>query len=822
MITRDTIQRFLEDSCGPYIELEFEFESSEKFRFVIRCKLGKHKEDYKGFCKTFVDNFSSFTNTNWIVRSSFPNLKRLAYRKMYKCQHNSFNKKSVPRLNRERARGCNATLDLTFKLVNKHTCRNDQALKEGYCVVIKVSYCHSHEINAATAYSFLRSSDETDDRFKEYFKAGITPAAAIVLHEMSIIEKYGKESSVHLANAQVNPSERHVYYLYTNWRKANIIATAGLDINEVIESRLTALREKDFIFEYKLDPINIVVISPIMQRIYEHNTARDVLYIDTSSACDQTNAYITAVFAISKIGVLPIAFALHSSQVTSSYTLAFSMIKESLEKKFDGIKMNPAVIITDSNTAARNALKSLFPKAQIPWCSFHVAQSLWRWLTAPENGIHITKRPSIMSHFTKIMFAGTQYNAEKLFKDLISDGYVKCCSNLIVHLHDIWDNKNEWCTPYRKNALHSECKIKYTEASMRIFRDVILQRCKALNLFAMVDFLSNIFENYLHRRIFKYAHNREINNFAYLKFYKETKDVEITRVSDTEFMVESTAEKDVKYTVDMETVCCDCTEGRSGAFCKHLCAVESEFGYLLKSCPELSSTEREIFVKIACEEEELDEFIELSDYLGCPKHPESSEHSQSPEPEDPESLEHSEALKHPDCPEHPQGLEHVETPEETYEFMYEEDSNEDTKDQLISKVKEEPDIKPNVETDIEFPAEPNLDLNASECLIPERNNAFILHETADPAFNMTYNEALAEMEVNINKIRTIFKRRPCWSNLEAIHLFNKRLKTVTTDADAQDFVFNNFKTEHPLEKLEQTTAVPKWKRKHEEAFRDSN
>lgn len=69
----------------------------------------------------------------------------------------------------------------------------------------------------------------------------------------------------------------------------------------------------------------------------------------------------------------------------------------------------------------------------------------------------------------------------------------------------------------------------------------------------------------------KFANCRQTNSSAYLKFSKLAKDVDkITRISEYEFLVESTTDK-VVYSIDINNACCDCDNGEGGAFCKHLC-----------------------------------------------------------------------------------------------------------------------------------------------------------------------------------------------------------------------------------------------------------
>lgn len=716
MATNETFYLFFTENFGKCKLLEWESDG-DNFTVTVKCKLDDSNEDYSAFSTRFIQKFSTFSNTNWIVRSTYPNLKRLAFRKLFVCQHSSFNKKIAGERNRMRARACKASIDIKAKKINRHTCRYDENLKEGYNVTIIVQFHHSHLVNVAEAFSYLRSDSETNAAFYQYFESGMSAASAITFHEMVILEKYGKESAFQLANAQLNPSENHVYYLYKTWRDRKFGDKSGLNIDEILQHKILGLQEKGFIINSKRNPKVIVVVSPIMKRVFLSEMTNDMLFIDTTSSCDQSDTAITFVFTSSKVGALPVACAFHTSQDTSNYTLVFSMIKDALDEIDQEKKMNPAIIMTDDSAAERNALRTIFPMARLLLCCFHVGQAFWRWLCGSEHKIDISQRQWIMSAFSKLMFASDEAKAENLLKEITSNEYVKTRTNLVQHLNNIWDRKQEWCTAYRNDVLYRGSNTNnYTEASIRIFKDVVLQRCKAFNVCALIEFVANIFEKYQYRRLMKFANCRRTNISAYLKFSKHSKNVtEITRISEHQFLVESTL-KGESYTVDINTACCDCISGQGGAFCKHLCAIEIQYGIILRTSPKLSKLDRISCAKLASGDEAIDDDF----YQNMNDSVDSMHNSENIEP-----------------------------------YATNSDSN------ISQKIGE-----------------------ATSATVDEKENA---------EFFEKYNKSLEEMEQEFQKFKNIFRLHPTPSNLKAISMFNSTLKTVNTDQQAQNMVFNNFK-----------------------------
>lgn len=130
----------LVNMCSDSVLIEYLELHDNGFMAILRFKKTDN-EDNSAWCNNWLADFSHKTNTNWIVRYTYPSAKRYLYRKVFKCQHSSFNKvKSRKKENtRIRDKECNATVDFLIKLVNRNTIKNDRYLRDGYCGCIKVS-----------------------------------------------------------------------------------------------------------------------------------------------------------------------------------------------------------------------------------------------------------------------------------------------------------------------------------------------------------------------------------------------------------------------------------------------------------------------------------------------------------------------------------------------------------------------------------------------------------------------------------------------------------------------------------------------------------
>ncbi|KAL3246969.1 hypothetical protein MRX96_057323 [Rhipicephalus microplus] len=155
----------------------------------------------------WVEAYSVRTNTSWIVCCVQSAGKRMAFHKIWRCQHHTKNKKSGPR----NAKGM-AKVDVKIKLATFDTKRRDKYLQREVPLsgVIRIDDRHSHSTDSADALRLLRGTRSTRQTFLRYFSEGITPSEARRLHESKLsMEDNGPAK---LANAALNPPQRTVYH----------------------------------------------------------------------------------------------------------------------------------------------------------------------------------------------------------------------------------------------------------------------------------------------------------------------------------------------------------------------------------------------------------------------------------------------------------------------------------------------------------------------------------------------------------------------------------------------------------------------------------
>lgn len=121
-----------------------------------------------------------------------------------------------------------------------------------------------------------------------------------------------------------------------------------------------------------------------------------------------------------------------------------------------------------------------------------------------------------MELFREVLFTHDENIALKGMDELCND------KNILFskHMLSLKNTKKEWAVCYRKKLFtHCHNTNNIIESSIRIFKDIVLERCKAFNTAALVDFVFKVLEEYHKRRLIKFASYRVTKpQFHYKKF----------------------------------------------------------------------------------------------------------------------------------------------------------------------------------------------------------------------------------------------------------------------------------------------------------------
>jgi len=159
------------------------------------------------------------------------------------------------------------------------------------------------------------------------------------------------------------------------------------------------------------------------------------------------------------------------------------------------------------------------------------------------------------------------------------------------------ERKEEWVSLFRDNLLmRGHHTNNFSEATIRILKDVILQRVKAYNVVALINYIVTVWENYMKTRILRVAYNRDSRPFLVYESLIRKMDPalvsRIKKIDENTYMVPSAQTSELLYEVNRDVGVCGCKAGCTGAFCKHQALLYSAYGGYFPNAPPLLSTDR--------------------------------------------------------------------------------------------------------------------------------------------------------------------------------------------------------------------------------------
>lgn len=137
----------------------------------------------------------------------------------------------------------------------------------------------------------------------------------------------------------------------------------------------------------------------------------------------------------------------------------------------------------------------------------------------------------------------------------------------------------------------------YSEATIRILKEIILERTKAYNVVALVEFIAIIWDKYFINRLLDFSYNRRSKNHFH------TLITRMLSVDESSLVQIDVTNSKKKYEINTIVGWCSCYSGQQGGFCKHQAFVKKNFKIEFPNCPIIDSNERYNLALLALGEE---------------------------------------------------------------------------------------------------------------------------------------------------------------------------------------------------------------------------
>ena len=272
----------------------------------------------------------------------------------------------------------------------------------------------------------------------------------------------------------------------------------------------------------------------------------------------------------------------------------------------EGPQLGPSLVMIDDSTAERNALTSLWKSATPLLCTFHFLQRRWTWLHDANNGVLVKEhRVTLIKKIKDLVYAEMEEQLINLYSSLQKCPIVLCYPKFLCHLKSLWPRRKEWAHCYRKRLLlRGNHTNNYSEAGMKILKELVFSRVKAYNMVQVFHFLSETLESYYCRKLLSVSNNR-LDSYIALRFQglhaaKIPKESVVETGYKNVFTVKSKTDRTISYTVDMTVGVCTCPQGIDGSPCSHQAAVSIHYGTASINCiPTIAPNVRQIYAQIA-------------------------------------------------------------------------------------------------------------------------------------------------------------------------------------------------------------------------------
>ncbi|XP_059489178.1 uncharacterized protein LOC132204967 isoform X1 [Neocloeon triangulifer] len=560
----------------------------------------------------WVKEFSKISRSCWIVEYCYEEMERYHTHKRFHCHLSKLNKK----VDSKRTTNCKVTLDIKIKLITRDTKKKDKYLrpdKHGIVrqAVIKFEGVHNHHILSADTLRLNRVDPSTAALFDKYFDDGSTAAQARKRHEDLLISN---DDFVNLADANINPTKRTVSYLFDKWSNKQF----GVKSLTPIEKTQEKIASGDYISRDVLVKTSmedgewcILIVTPLMKRVQELPHSGETLFLDSTSHVDVTHCTFTSMCSATKAGAMPLCILLQSHQTQTCYEMAFNLYKRECPKGFGGSEA-PSVVMTDDSSAERKAVESVWPTARRLLCVFHVLSAEWKWLLSNCNK---NDRQKLMNLYYKAVYANTLEEFESASESILAQN--EAHPKYVKRFQKFAKRVEEWAIYARVGAMNrGNDTNNFAETSIKIAKEAVMQRMKAYNPVALIEFVIGPMDDYYKRRLLDHAHNRHsAHSLVFDKMLKRASSIDpnkIIKIDENLYSVPSSISAETFYEVRTDSGFCSCKSGERGAFCKHMALLVKYKKAAIPSAPPLLSSDRKLLAKVALG----DKTLPTSFYLG--------------------------------------------------------------------------------------------------------------------------------------------------------------------------------------------------------------
>ena len=645
-----------------YIAINSESATSDSPHFSATIRINLTKEEDANKWMESMSNHSKCTYR--VTKTVTACMKKISCKFVKHCQHyakklspKQAEKSAISRVHkkgkapltsqvRKKKTNCPSSFTLVIQIPTKTQIENAKSQPHllTHHGVLKINFDHNHPVQAAHTLSFRDVSKETKKELSDLFEIGHNASSARHAHEQKLLYEADTDTQVILADRAQNPNLQDVCRLYDRWRIGNYgdyngqglfeklqqtVDTYNHNQNKInrgqailqcydtgeVESSNISDNEEDTPppkkkKKIKSTPMILALCTPIMRRAHQYvQQSRDVVFLDATSSFDRHNSSIFLLSTVTPAGAVPLGVFVTSDEQKETIIEGLKCLSSILPQNAffgEGPQKGPSLVMIDDSSTERDALTAVWKSSTPLLCTFHFLQRRWTWLHDSKNGVRIKEhRIALIKEVKKLVYAEKEHQLEDLYSKMKQSEIAKCYQQFLSHMESLWLRRKQWAHCYRKRLLlRGNHTNNYSEAGIKILKELIFSRVKAYNMVQVFYFLSETLESYYCRKLLSISNNR-LNNYISFRFQGlHATTIPKNNIVETShknvFVVKSKSERGVVYTVDMSVGVCTCPQGMDGSPCSHQAAVAINYDKASINCiPTLAPNVRQIYATIA-------------------------------------------------------------------------------------------------------------------------------------------------------------------------------------------------------------------------------
>lgn len=354
----------------------------------------------------------------------------------------------------------------------------------------------------------------------------------------------------------------------------------------------------------------IAICTPLMSRVHQSvQQAGEMVFCDATSSLDRFNSSMFVLSTSNAVGGLPLGVIITSDEQEDTIRQSLEVLKDVLPPNCffgRGPVEGPPIFMTDDSMAERNAIRTVWPKSKLLLCAFHFLQSNWTWLHDGTNKVCDGDRKTLILIIKSLVYAENEKQLTDRYTAFSKSAMATKYPKYFSYVRNHWGRRKEWALCFRQHLLvRGNYTNNYSEAGIRILKELIFSRVKAYNHVQMFSFVTECLELYYTRKLLSVAHNR-IDRYVSLKFQGikcagiSSEHITVHDPEAATYLVNSQTDRGVKYVVNMELGICSCNAGRDGSPCSHQAAIVKHYHIPSVNCiPSLSAESRQLVANIA-------------------------------------------------------------------------------------------------------------------------------------------------------------------------------------------------------------------------------